>query len=94
MWTHAEKMWTDANCHQKCGQMWTINANSTQTRSMQNAKSNGMVQYHIVHLQSDEREKYFEAIKLVLVNDPARVNFLDTAYNCGQKMWTDADCPQ
>ena len=32
MWTHADKMWTDADCPQKCGQMQTINADSTETR--------------------------------------------------------------
>ena len=42
------------------------------------------------------RERDVEAIKLELlpVNDPARINFVDTADNCGQKMWTDAECPQ
>ena len=34
MWTHADTMWTDVDCLQKCGQMRTINADSTKTRSM------------------------------------------------------------
>jgi len=37
MWTHADKMLTDVGCPQKCGQMQTINADSTKTRSMQRA---------------------------------------------------------
>ena len=37
MWTHADKMWTDTDCLQKCGQMRTIKADSTETRSMQRA---------------------------------------------------------
>ena len=49
MWTHADTMWTDADCPQKCGQMWTINADSTKTRSMQRAMY-GIVSYGIVHL--------------------------------------------
>ena len=46
------------------------------------------------HLQSGERGQYFEAIKLALLpmNDQAGINFVDTADNFGQKMWTDAGC--
>ena len=64
MWTHADKMWTDADCLQECGQMRTINADSTETRSMQRA----MVWYGTVHLRSGERVQYFEAIKLALLS--------------------------
>ena len=45
---HADTMWTDADCPQKCGQMWTTNADSTKTRSMQraiNGKGYGAIRY-------------------------------------------------
>ena len=53
MWTHADKMWTDADCPQKCGQMRTINADSTETRSMQRAMVYGMVQNYTVWYTSN-----------------------------------------
>ena len=37
MQTNADTMWTDGDCPQKCGQMQTINADSTETHSMQRA---------------------------------------------------------
>ena len=67
MWTHADKMWTDADCPQKCGQMRTINADITETRSMLRA----MVWYCTVRYRtppSGERVRYFEVIKLALVS--------------------------
>ena len=67
MWTHANKMWTDADCPQKCGQMWTINADSTKTRSMQRAMY-GIVSYGIVHLWSCKQALHFVAINLALVS--------------------------
>ena len=35
MWIHADTMWTDADCPQKCGKTRTINTDSTKNRSMQ-----------------------------------------------------------
>ena len=64
MWTHADKMWTDADCPQKCGQMQTINADSTETHSMQRAMV-WYCPYRTVHLRSGEQARYFEVIKLL-----------------------------
>lgn len=97
MWTHdADTMWTDTECPQKCGKMGKINADSTKTRSMQRAFNEKRYMVLHIHLQSGERAQYFEVIKLALlpVNYPAGINFVDTADNFGQKMWTDADCLQ
>ena len=94
MWTHADTMLTDAKCPQKCGKMRTINADSTKIRSMQRAFNDKRYMVLYKHLQSGERGRYFEAIKLALLpmNDQAGINFVDTADNFGQKMWTDAGC--
>ena len=74
--------------------MGTINADSTKTHSMQRAFNDKRYMVLYKHLQSGERERYFEAIKLALlpVNYLAGINFVDTADNFGQKMWTDAGC--
>jgi len=80
------KMWTDADNKYR------------QHRHQHHAKSNQWeeVSYGMVHLRSGEPAQYFEMIKLALrpMKDPARIDFVDTADNCGQKMWADADCPQ
>ena len=69
MWTHADKMWTDADSPQKCGQMRTINADNKKCgRDPLHAKSNGMVPYGTIHLRSGERAQYFGAIKLALLS--------------------------
>jgi hypothetical protein len=51
MWTHADTMWTQADCLQKCGQMRTINTDSTDTSTMQRA-INGK-RYRMVWYTSD-----------------------------------------
>ena len=96
MWTHADTLWTDAECPQKCGKMQTVNADSTKTHSMQRAFNEKRYTVLHIHLQSGEWAQYFEAIKLALlpVNYLAGINLVDTADNFGQKMWTDADCLQ
>jgi len=45
MWTHADTMWTDADCPQKRRQMWTINADNKcrQHQDQLHDKSNGTV---------------------------------------------------
>jgi len=93
MCMHADTMWTDADCPQNCGQIQTINADSTETCFMQIA-ING--KYGMVHLQSGEQVRFFEVIKLALlpVYFLARINVVNTVESCGHKMWTDADCPQ
>jgi hypothetical protein len=53
MWTHADKMWTDADCPQKCGQILTKDADSTETHSMQRA----MVGYGTVWYTSNLASK-------------------------------------
>jgi hypothetical protein len=85
MWTHADKMWTDAD--NKC---W-------QHRDPLHAKGNGMVLYCTVHLRTLPGSAIFwgDSVGTAFrVNDSARINFSDTADNFGQKMRTDADCPQ
>ena len=54
MWTHADTMWTDAECPQKCGKMQTINADSTKTHSMQRAFNEKRYMVLYIHLQSGE----------------------------------------
>ena len=80
MWTDADTLWTHTDCLQKCGQMWTMNVDSTKPyRDPLHAKSN---QWEEVWYTSDSASKRsIEAIKLALlpVNDPARIIFVDTA---------------
>ena len=68
----------------------------TETYSLHRAFNDKTYMVLYVHLQSGERARYFEAIKLALlpVNYLAGINLVDTADNFGQKMWTDADCLQ
>jgi hypothetical protein len=87
-------MWTDADCPQKCGQMWTINVDSTKTHSMQRAMVQYNTGYGMVHLWSGKRVQYFESIKLALLSVwmmGQELNFwtlqTDADKRCGQ-MWT------
>ena len=62
MWTHADIIWTDADCPQKCGQMWTIHADNTKTRSILRV----MVPYSIPPIR--QARTIFEEIKLALLS--------------------------
>jgi hypothetical protein len=95
MWTYADTMWTDADCSQKCGEMWTINVDSTKTCSITraiNGKRYVQIQYSTPPI--GQASVIFEAIQLALLpmNYPARINFVDTEDK--QKMWKDVDCLQ
>ena len=94
MWTHEDTMWTDADCLQKCGQMQTINADSTETRSMLRA----MVRYGTPLISRASAIFWDDYVgRAFHVNDRARMIFwaLRTTADkwCGQMrtVWNNAE---